>query len=82
MFVYLSTPVIDFIGLSNLLFPESPTFNIILFLTSFKEITFMYLFSFLSLFSHFHFIVIFKSLKWKQFNFLRCFESLRLNLVL
>lgn len=72
MYVYLSTPVIDFIGLSNLLFPESPTFNIILFLTSFKGITFLHLLSFLSLFSNFYFVVIFMSLKWMQFHFLHC----------
>lgn len=60
-------------------FPKSPTFNIILFLTSPKGIVFMYLFSFLSLFSNSHFIVIFMSLKWMQFHLL---QSLRLNIVL
>lgn len=47
MCVYgFATSVIDFIVLSNLLFPESPTSNIILFLTSSKGIVFMHLFSF------------------------------------
>jgi hypothetical protein len=66
----MPTSVIDFRGLSNSLFPQGPTFNIILFLTSSKGIVFMYLFSFSFSVSQFSFHCYFHVTKMDAISFL------------